>query len=61
MHTASAFTAGNYDCKPLMTDVIVKNENEINRKRWRFSQGLGAIKLMVKFGDISCPPAKRTT
>ena len=29
MHTASAFTTGNYDCKPLMTDVIVKNENEI--------------------------------
>ena len=44
MGAVSAFTTGNYHCKPLMTDVIVihKNQNKV-KKRWHFSQGLKSV------------------
>ena len=34
MGTVSAFTAGNYHCKPLMTDVIVihKKKNKVKQR-----------------------------
>ena len=46
MGAVSAFTTGNYHCKPLMTDVIVihKNKNKV-KKSLHFSQGLWPTKI----------------
>ena len=50
MGAVSAFTKGNYHCKPLMTDVIVIHTTDVTvihqvKHKWHFSRGIGPTNI----------------